>query len=153
MLLGPEGWKLLTSGVGISDAEHPDNDDGMLGRLQAINVETGEMAWRHDQVTPPSTGLISTAGGLVFSGDMEPSLKAFDAATGEVLWSAALDDLPSSNLMTYGVNGKQYVAVVVGVGNLHIQGLTGALNFSTKLEFLWKPSAKGGAAVWVFGLD
>ncbi|MFP6615288.1 MAG: PQQ-binding-like beta-propeller repeat protein [Candidatus Hydrogenedentota bacterium] len=153
MLLGPDGMKLLTSGVGISDAEHPDNADGMLGKLQAIDIESGKLAWTRDQVMPPSTGLISTAGGLLFSGDMEPSLKAFDAATGKLLWRADLDDIPSSNLMTYGVDGRQYVAVVVGVANLHIRGLTGSLNFSTNLEVPYKPSAKGGAAVWVFALD
>jgi alcohol dehydrogenase (cytochrome c) len=153
MLLGPQGAKLLTSGVGISDAEHPDNADGMLGRVQAINVETQELAWTHDQVTPPSTGLISTGGGLVFSGDLEPSLRALNAETGELVWKAALDDVPSSNLMTYAVDGKQYVAVVVGVANLHIRGLTGTLDFSTQLKERIKPSPKGGAAVWVFAVN
>jgi alcohol dehydrogenase (cytochrome c) len=71
MLMGPKGFRLLTSGVGISGATHPAVADGMVGRLQAIDVANQKLAWNHDQVTPPSTGLLATGGGLLFSGDLE----------------------------------------------------------------------------------
>ena len=80
-----------------------------FGRLQAINMETMEMAWRHRELTPPSTPLLSTAGGLVFGGNLDNSFKAFDAQTGAVLWETTLDHLPSSFPITYAVDGKQYV--------------------------------------------
>lgn len=167
MLLGPDGAKLLSSGVGISNAEHPDNDDKMLGRIMAMDVENQKIAWTHDQTSPPSTGLLATAGGLVFSGDIDPSLKAFDDTTGELLWQAPLDDLPSSTLMTYSVDGTQYVAVVLGMTNFHIRGLAGALqefqsgslSDATANDVLTGDGSaqagglRGGASIWVFALD
>ena len=83
MLMGKEGMPLLTSGVRISQASHPDAADGALGRLQAIDVVNRRLGWTHDQPAPISTGLLATAGGLIFAGDVEPMLKAFDAPSRE----------------------------------------------------------------------
>lgn len=58
---------LLSTGIEATPAPRA-NSDGKFGRLQAINMETMEMAWRHRELTPPSTPLLSTAGGLVFGG-------------------------------------------------------------------------------------
>jgi hypothetical protein len=41
---GPDGFELLTSGVGISAVEHPDNGGGMMGRLQAVDVQGRKLA-------------------------------------------------------------------------------------------------------------
>jgi len=147
---GKGGW-LLTSGVAFSDAPNPDLDDGMMGRIQAIDVANRKLAWNADQVTPPSTGLLATAGGLVFSGDIDPSLKAFDDATGKLLWQAPLDDLPSSSLVTYSVGGKQYVAVVVGMTNNHIRDITKPYRRFSSTKGV--PGDAGGAAIWVFALS
>ena len=98
---GPEGFKLLTSGVGLMPAEHPDSADGMMGRLQAMDVAGRKLAWVHHQRAPLSTSVLATAGGVVFVGDLDPTLKAFDDSTGKQLWQAALDDLPSSSVITY----------------------------------------------------
>ncbi len=153
MLMGPKGMRLLTSGVGISGATHPDSADGMLGRLQAIDVVNQKLAWIHDQVSPISTGLLATGGGLVFSGDIDPSLKAFDDTSGELLWQAKLDDAPSSSLITYRVEDKQYVAVVVGMRNFHIDGLSGTFGgLGVGSDAPRNNSPKGGAAIWVFAL-
>lgn len=152
MLMGDEGAQLLTSGVGISQADHPDSEDGMLARLQAVDVVNQKLAWTHDQVAPLSTGLLATAGGLLFSGDVEPALKAFDDATGKLLWESRLDDAPTAGLMTYSVNGTQYLAVVVGVTNLHVGGLSRAYN-----AFINRPpqtrDSTSGAAIWAFALE
>ena len=150
MLMGEEGTQLLTSGVRISQAAHPDSADGKLARLQAIDLVNRKLAWTHDQVAPVSTGLLATAGGLLFSGDVEPSLKAFDNATGELLWQSALSEAPTAGLMTYSVNGTQFVAVVVGVANLHVSALVGTYN-----DFIDRPqtpNSSGGAAIWAFAL-
>ncbi len=153
MTMGRAGLRLLTSGVGISIGAHPETADGMVGRVQAIDVANRKLAWTHNQVTPPSTGLLATVGGLLFSGDMEPSLKAFDDTSGELLWQTKLDAFPSSSLVTYRVGGRQYVAVVVGMGNFHIAGLTGALGgFGSGADAPRLGSPKGGAAIWVFAL-
>jgi glucose dehydrogenase len=151
MTMGKVGFRLLTSGVGISAGVHPDTADGKFGRVQAIDVANQKLAWVYHQVTPPSTGLLATGGGLVFSGDTEPSLKAFDDSSGELLWQAALDDSPSSGLITYQVDEKQYVAVVVGMRNFHIDALSGALG-ALAPGGRTSTALKGGAAIWVFGL-
>ena len=144
---------MLSSGVRLSSVPHPDVDDGMIGRLQAFDVANQKLAWNRDQVTPPSTGLLATAGGLLFSGDIDPSLKAFDNATGELLWLSPLDDAPSSSLVTYSSNDKQYIAVVVGLTNNFIRDVTSANNhlngstgFSSRKS---RPGRRGGPAIWV----
>ena len=104
---------LLSTGIESTAAPRADSD-GQFGRLQAINMATRELAWQHRELTPPSTPLLSTAGGLVFGGNLDMSFKAFDASTGDVLWRTALDNLPSSFPTTYAVDGKQYVAIVQG---------------------------------------
>ncbi|HUP24565.1 MAG TPA: PQQ-binding-like beta-propeller repeat protein [Thermoanaerobaculia bacterium] len=156
MNLGTQGARLLTSGVLLGPATHPDSADGKFGRLQAYDVANWKLAWTRDEVTPLSTGVLATAGGVVFAGDMEPSLKAYDDRTGELLWRTGLDDMPSSGLISYQVDGRQYVAVVVGMSNLHI----GALQSDQMRQRASHPEqgslppapAKGGAAIWVFAL-
>jgi len=146
----PGARGLLTTGVEFGYAENPDLNDGMMGRVQAIDTRTHTLAWNVDQLTPPSTGLLSTAGGLVFSGDIDPSLQAFDDATGEVLWEAPLDDIPSSRLITYVVDDIQYVAVVVGMTNNFARDITRSFRRFTKTEGM--PGDFGGASISVFAL-
>jgi alcohol dehydrogenase (cytochrome c) len=156
MLMGPQGARLLTSGVGISNAPHPDASDGKMARLQAIDVQYRELAWAYDQVAPISTSLLATEGGLLFSGDVEPSLKAFDARTGEVLWRAQLDAAPSSSIITYSVDGKQYVAVLAGINNIHVgaeQASYRAFLAETGAEDPAADTPRGGATVWAFALQ
>ncbi|HJN50657.1 MAG: PQQ-binding-like beta-propeller repeat protein [Pseudomonadales bacterium] len=145
-----KGGRLLTTGVSFTGAPQPDLDDGMMGRVQAIDVANRRLAWNTDQVTPPSTGMLATAGGLVFSGDIDPSLKAFDDATGKLLWQAALDDLPTSSLISYKVGEKQYVAVVLGMTNNFIRDIT--RHYRRWSNTKGKSGDRGGASIWVFAL-
>jgi alcohol dehydrogenase (cytochrome c) len=150
--MGPEGFKLLTAGA-ISPAPHPDSADGTMGRLQAMDVAGRKLAWVHHQSAPLSTSVLATSGGVLFAGDLDPSLKAFDDATGRMLWQAALDDLPSSSVITYSIGTTQYVAVVVGLRNNHINDLSRTYNTFRKTRgeaIATVPS--GGAAIWVFAL-
>jgi alcohol dehydrogenase (cytochrome c) len=59
-----------------------------------------------------------TAGDIVFWGDLTRKFRAFDAVNGKILWETALDGPASNSTITYAVNGKQYVAVLVGNGGL-----------------------------------
>jgi alcohol dehydrogenase (cytochrome c) len=104
------------------------------------------------QASPFSTSALATAGGVVFSGDVDPSLKAFDDTTGKLLWQAALDDLPSSTVITYAVGKTQYVAIVLGLTNDHVNNLSRTYNTFRKNRGLPPIVTKGGAAVWVFSL-
>jgi len=147
---GTEGSKLLTSGVGISSAEHPASADGMMGRVQAIDVNGKKLAWVHRQASPISTSLLATAGGVIFSGDLDPGVKAFDDATGNVLWQAKLDDLPSGSIVTYSIAGTQYIAVVVGLRNNHVGDLSRTYNAFRKRRGQTVDPPSGGPAIWVF---
>ena len=150
---GPDGFKLLTSGVGLTPAEHPDAADGTMGRLQAIDVAGRKLSWVYNQRAPLSTSVLATAGGVLFTGDLDPSLKAFDAATGRLLWQTALDDLPSSSVISYSIGTTQYVAVIVGLRNNHINDLANTYTAFRKRH--GEPDAttlRSGAAIWVFSL-
>ncbi|MEM9409051.1 MAG: PQQ-binding-like beta-propeller repeat protein [Acidobacteriota bacterium] len=154
MIGGPEGFKgLLTSGVGLKMAPHPASSDGNMGRLQAVDLGRRQMAWSYRQEAPWVSSTLATAGDVVFAGDLEPSLKAFDAATGEVLWRQPLGDTPGSTLITYAVDGVQYVAVVVGQPNNVTRDWDRIRRqFAEERGETVPPSPAGGAAIEVFRL-
>ena len=126
MMGGPIGGdsQLLSTGVEITGVAPPDSD-GNIGRLQAINLETRELAWSFREFMPPSSAVLATGGGLVFGGAIDQSFKAFDQADGEVLWSTDLGDVAASFPISYSVDGKQHIALVVGQPGLHASALTG----------------------------
>jgi quinoprotein glucose dehydrogenase len=128
-------------GIGPS-GRFKDNASNMMcqqppwGELVAVNVNTGDVAWKvplgvTDSLPPDKQrtgrpnigGSIATAGGLVFIGASDDSrFRAFDAKTGKELWTVKLNGAASSVPGTYqGKDGKQYV-VVTGTGG----GLAGA---------------------------
>lgn len=153
--MGKEGYSLLSApGAGLSNADHPDAvADGKMGRLQAMDVVGGKLAWKHDQEAPISTSALATAGGIVFLGDLAPSLKAFDDRDGKLLWQARLDSLPSSSVITYSVRGKQYLAVVTGMTNNHINDLSRRYQaFRKTLSLPPNPPPTADAAIEVFAL-
>ena len=89
---------------------------GNLGELLAMNITNGEIMWRHRTPSPINTAALTTAGGLVFAGDWDRHMYAYDAASGDILWQTRL---PTSNLgfpISYMANGKQYVLMPVGTG-------------------------------------
>ena len=133
---------LLTTGVRMAIRPRPDSD-GLYGRLQAINLETGKTAWVSRERTPIVTGTLATAGGLVFAGSVDRSFSAYDDATGKRLWSTRLQDVPNSTPISYEINGKQYIAIVVGGGGLH------ATDYFNLLPEIKNPTNRS-AAIWVF---
>ena len=68
------------------------------------------------------SGVLSTAGGLVFGGTDEGNFFALDAETGKPLWDTQLGGQVRSNPMSFSVDGKQYVAIAAGYG-LFVFGL------------------------------
>jgi glucose dehydrogenase len=103
------------------------------GRLFAINVNTGEIAWEStlgltEELTagkqrtgrPNIGGSLATAGGLVFIGATTDSrFRAFDSKAGKELWVTKLDASAHAAPMTFqGKNGKQYVVVVATGGGM-----------------------------------
>ena len=81
------------------------DSDGRYGRIQAIDLTTRKTLWTERQRAPQTTGVLATAGGLVFAGALDRWLTAYDDATGKALWHAKLSDVPSSAPISYAVDG------------------------------------------------
>ncbi len=102
------------------------------GRLSAVNLDTGKVAWKADTDQPLMGGVLATAGNLVFTGEGNGMFNGYDARTGKKLWSFNCGAGVNAPPVSYTVNGKQYIAVAAG-GN-------------TQLDF------KRGNSVFVFAL-
>src|SRR5512137_835967 len=87
------------------------------GRLVAVNLDTGKMAWKFDTEQPLIGGVLATAGDVVFNGEANGWFKAFDAKTGKELWKYNAGAGVNAPPVSYMVNGKQYVAVAAGGNN------------------------------------
>jgi alcohol dehydrogenase (cytochrome c) len=97
------------------NTRHPDMGES-LGEVLALDVRTGEVRWRHRTRSTINTATLTTAGGVVFAGDWDRHMYAFDAGTGEVLWQTRLPTSAQGFPVSYEAGGKQYVAMPVGVG-------------------------------------
>ena len=87
---------------------------GYLGEVMAWDPVKQQKVWGNKDELLYIGGMLSTAGGLVFHGDLRGSLKALDAKTGNTLWKFNTGSGVSAAPMTYELGGKQYVAVVSG---------------------------------------
>lgn len=87
------------------------------GRLSAVNVDTGKVAWKFDTNEPLIGGVLTTAGNLVFNGEANGLFRAFDAKNGKKLWEYQTGAGVNAPAVSYTVNGKQYVAVAAGGNN------------------------------------
>ncbi|MFT4672832.1 MAG: alcohol dehydrogenase (cytochrome c), partial [Pseudohongiellaceae bacterium] len=92
-------------------------DEEMSGWLTAIDVESGEVKWKYRSERPMVAGVTTTAGGLVISGDLNGNLLLLDASTGEVLHSISSGAMIGSSVVSYEVNGKQYIAAGTGTAS------------------------------------
>lgn len=100
----PQGWGGTDRG-GWSEA-----------MLQAVDYKTGKIRWSHKwEGAGARSGVLSTAGNLVFAGDASNNFVALNARTGAPLWHANLGSSVSNGPMTYELDGTQYL--VVGAGD------------------------------------
>jgi glucose dehydrogenase len=129
----------------VEDAEYPGGDKLWLGgafkvipgekqwgRLAAVDLNTGKLAWKADTEQPLMGGVLATAGNLVFTGEGNGSFNAYDAKSGKKLWSFNCGAGVNSPPVSYEIGGKQYIAVAAW-GN-------------TQLDF------KRGNSIFVFAL-
>jgi alcohol dehydrogenase (cytochrome c) len=92
-----------------------DRGDWSEAMIQAIDYKTGKIRWTHGWEGPARSGLLSTAGNLLFAGGPSSDLVALNATTGDALWHARLNASVSNGPMTYEMDGLQYL--VVGAGD------------------------------------
>ncbi|PYM07841.1 MAG: hypothetical protein DMD82_04510, partial [Candidatus Rokuibacteriota bacterium] len=81
------------------------------GNVTAVNIDTGKIAWQQKTEQPMIGGALATAGGLVFAGEGNGLLKAYDSKTGRVLWQFQCGAGVNAPPVSYTVSGKQYIAV------------------------------------------
>ena len=111
-----------------------DSPSMWAGWVYATDADNGAVAWKFKAPYPVMSGVTSTAGGLVFAGDMGGMLYAFDAKRGNVLWSRATGGAIGGGVITYSHDGSQRIAAAIGMTSP-----------------IW-PTPKTTAKVVVFGL-
>lgn len=98
--------------------KNPDPNDIGTRYVRALSIETGDVIWEKLLVGPQETnytGVLATAGGLVFHGETGGDFAAVDAKTGKTLWTFRGNNSWRASPMTYMLDGRQYIAVMDGV--------------------------------------
>jgi alcohol dehydrogenase (cytochrome c) len=84
------------------------------GAVRALEGTSGKLKWEFRIPTPPLAGVLSTAGGLVFSGTNEGNFFALDADNGKPLWDFNVGGGVRANPISYAIDGKQFVGISAG---------------------------------------
>jgi alcohol dehydrogenase (cytochrome c) len=108
-------WYQLSTVDGVP---HEPNE----GSVVAVDPVTAQVKWRFKMFSAPSGGMLTTGGGLVFTGDSAGYLIALDAKDGKALWKFQTGGGIVSAPVTYRMNGRQYLAVTAGA-NVMVFGL------------------------------
>jgi len=136
----PTGWAPGREGI-----LRPGADPNKYMNIGKIDVSTGEMKLIWSQPAPTNGSALTTAGGLLFFGDLNRRFRALDAETGKLLWEQVVGGMVMTSTITYAVNGKQYVMVFTGVG----QSLTtGPLRVAKSAM----PAPVNSSGIYVFSL-
>jgi alcohol dehydrogenase (cytochrome c) len=99
----PQGWGGIDHGGATLET-----------MVEAIDYRTGKIRWSHPWESGSRSGLMSTAGNLLFAGDGSNNFIALDAGTGEPLWHAGLGSSVSNGPISYELDGEQYIVVAAG---------------------------------------
>ena len=110
---------------------YPPQGETHMGNFIAWDGKTGKIVWSNKEQFSVWSGALATAGGVVFYGTLEGYLKAVDAKTGKELYKFKTPSGIIGNVTTYENGGKQYVAVLSGVGGWAGIGLAAGLTDPT----------------------
>jgi alcohol dehydrogenase (cytochrome c) len=139
----PVTYKKGAAYLGAGFTIKPLNED-YIGALRAIDPNSGKIVWEYKNNAPLWGGVMTTGGGLVFTGTPEGYLKAFDAKTGKELWKFQTGSGVVGCPITWEMDGEQYVAVPSGWGGA--VPLWGG-DVAKKVKYL-----NQGGSLWVFKL-
>ncbi len=96
--------------IGVKDIDY------VKSSVRAINPLSGEIAWEFELPWRSSSGILTTAGGLLFVGSNRGDFWALDVATGDVLWQVNLNGWIHAAPISYMIKGRQYVSIASGAG-------------------------------------
>ncbi|CUT14277.1 Methanol dehydrogenase large subunit protein EC 11998 [Bradyrhizobium sp.] len=117
--------------VGATLSMYPPQGETHMGNFIAWDGKTGKIVWSNKEQFSVWSGALATAGNVVFYGTLEGYLKAVDAKTGKELYKFKTPSGIIGNVTTYENGGKQYVAVLSGVGGWAGIGLAAGLTDPT----------------------
>ena len=145
--------------VGATLSMYPPKGETNLGNFIAWDAGTGKIAWSNPEPFSVWSGALATAGDVVFYGTLDGYLKAVDAKTGKELYKYKTPSGIIGNVNTYSHGGKQYIAVLSGVGGWAGIGMAAGLGNDTDglgavgaYKSLSSYTQLGGVLT-VFGLD
>jgi PQQ-dependent dehydrogenase (methanol/ethanol family) len=118
--------------VGATLSMYPPQGESHMGNFIAWDNKTGKIVWSNKEQFSVWSGALATAGGVVFYGTLEGYLKAVDAKTGKELYKFKTPSGIIGNVTTYEQGGRQYVAVLSGVGGWAGIGLAAGLTEPTE---------------------
>ena len=118
--------------VGATLSMYPPPGESHMGNFIAWDGKTGKIVWSNKEQFSVWSGALATAGGVVFYGTLEGYLKAVDAKTGKELYKFKTPSGIIGNVTTYEQGGRQYVAVLSGVGGWAGIGLAAGLTEPTE---------------------
>ncbi len=130
-------------GMDLSDLWEWPAGNEPRGYLKAIDPLTGKAKWQAPSTLPRFSGVLSTAGGVVFSGQLTGELEAFDADTGKKLWQFKTGSGIEGQPVTWEQDGRQYVAVSSGIG-----GVYSLFSGDERLK-----DVPAGGSLWVFAVQ
>ncbi|WP_374309614.1 lanthanide-dependent methanol dehydrogenase XoxF5 [Methylocella sp.] len=113
--------------VGATLSMYPPKGQTHMGNFIAWDAKKGKIVWSKPEQFSVWSGALATAGDVVFYGTLEGYLKAVDPKTGDELWKFKTPSGIIGNVMTYEHGGKQYVAILSGVGGWAGIGLAAGL--------------------------
>jgi PQQ-dependent dehydrogenase (methanol/ethanol family) len=113
--------------VGATLSMYPPQGESNMGNFIAWDAKEGKIVWSLPEQFSVWSGALATSGGVVFYGTLEGYLKAVDAKTGKELYKFKTPSGIIGNVMTYEHGGKQYVAILSGVGGWAGIGLAAGL--------------------------